>query len=113
MRKKNGQFDKGNPGGPGRPPLMTERKYLRATIVACDPEKWQVIVKRAVDDAKSGDAKAREWLSGYLLGKPEQVAPTLRQMAIDEVAGVEEIGEMDLLKAQRETTKWPSKDKLV
>ena len=99
MRNGNGQFAKGNPGGPGRPPLITERKYLGVTIVACPPETWQAIVEKAVEDAKTGDAKAREWLSSYLLGKPEQTAPTLKEMAIDEAAGVEEISDTDIMLA--------------
>jgi hypothetical protein len=29
---------------------------------------WREIVKRAVEDAKAGDAKARNWLSKHLCG---------------------------------------------
>jgi len=28
--------------------------------VACSPEEWRGVVKKAVTDAKNGDAKARE-----------------------------------------------------
>jgi hypothetical protein len=86
-RNDKGQFDKGNPGGPGRPKLQTERAYLEVVISACTPETWKEIVDRAVVDAKAGDAKAREWLAGYVIGRPGQTAPTLRQMAIDAAAG--------------------------
>lgn len=33
----------------------------------CPPETWALVVERAVQDAQAGDAKAREWLSKYLL----------------------------------------------
>jgi hypothetical protein len=31
-------------------------------------EEWEKVVARALADAKRGDAKAREWLSKYLVG---------------------------------------------
>jgi len=34
------------------------------------PEVWVAIVKRAVEDAKQGDARARAWLADYLIGRP-------------------------------------------
>jgi hypothetical protein len=35
-------------------------------------EKWREIVETAVAQAVVGDAKAREWLASYLIGKPFQ-----------------------------------------
>jgi hypothetical protein len=58
----------GNPGGPGRPRRVTERRYLRAAVGAVPLREWREIVKRAVADAKAGDAKARSWLSKHLCG---------------------------------------------
>jgi hypothetical protein len=43
--------------------------YLQAMSDSVSFEDWQDIVRRAVQDAKDGDVKAREWLSKYLLGK--------------------------------------------
>lgn len=82
MREANGRFSQGNAGGPGRPPRQTEASYLRATSAACSIEDWRAIIERAVQDAKAGNAKAREFLSKYLLGS----APILSELvAWDEV----------------------------
>ena len=90
-RDGRGRFGRGNPGGPGRPPRETERAYLSALSAACPPEVWQEIVARAVTDAKDGDAKAREWLAGYLVGRPKALAPTLHRLAVEDAAGVDPV----------------------
>ena len=71
-RDKNGQFAKGNPGGPGRQKRKTEEKYLRALQKCVKAKDWKAICERAIIDAKKGDRSARQWLSDYLLGKPIQ-----------------------------------------
>ena len=101
-RDKNGRFVKGYEGGPGRPKRSTERAYLEIMTSVCTPDVWKDVVSKAVEDAQKGDIKAREWLSSYLIGKPEQTAPTLKQMAIDEAAGVDEIKTWDITTAQLE-----------
>ena len=35
-------------------------------------EDWAAIVKKAAEQARRGDAKAREWLSDHLVGKPDE-----------------------------------------
>ena len=81
-REKNGRFSPGNNGGPGRPLRVTETSYLRATAAACSLEDWGHIVTRAVSDAKTGNAKARDFLAHYILG----AAPILSDLvAMDEV----------------------------
>jgi hypothetical protein len=60
-------FQKGNPGGPGRPKREVERAYLDATLASVSPSDWQKVVAKALQDAKNGDAAARAWLSKYLL----------------------------------------------
>ena len=35
-------------------------------------KEWRAIVVKAIDQAKRGDSKARQWLSDYLAGKPVQ-----------------------------------------
>ena len=67
-RNTNGTFAAGNPGGPGRPRRGVERQYLAAFAEAVSLDDWQAIIQRAVADAKAGDAKARDWLSKYLVG---------------------------------------------
>jgi hypothetical protein len=67
-RDAGGKFAPGNPGGPGRPRRAVEREYLAQLAEACPPETWRQVCQRAVDDARAGDAKARDWLAKYLLG---------------------------------------------
>ena len=98
-RDKNGRFVKGYEGGPGRPKRSTERAYLDIIASVCTPDVWKDVVNKAIEDARKGDIKAREWLSSYLIGKPEQTAPTLKQMAIDEAAGLDEIKKHDVFLA--------------
>ena len=86
-RTADGRFAQGNPGGPGRPSRQTEREYLRAMLAACTPEDWREIVARAVEDAKEGDPKAREWLARYLVGAPVTMAPRPFELAAEDEVG--------------------------
>lgn len=56
--------------GKGRPRKPVEEKYLRVLSERVSPEVFARIVDRAAEQALEGDAKAREWLSWYLIGKP-------------------------------------------
>ena len=78
-RDGHGRFAKGNPGGPGRKPRATESAYLATLADVCDIEVWRGICARAVQDALNGDRAAREWIAGYLLGRPGAEAPSLRK----------------------------------
>lgn len=84
-RANNGKFAKGNSGGPGRPRRAVEADYLRALTDVCPPGVWHEIVAKAVDDARSGDARAREWLAGYLVGRADQKADDLLSLAMREL----------------------------
>ena len=44
-----------------------EREYLATLNAAVTLDTWQAICKRAADDALAGDARARDWLSKWLL----------------------------------------------
>jgi len=99
-RDQSGRFAEGNAGGPGRPKRQTERDYLRVVMGKCTLEEWAEAVTKAVKDAKAGDAKAREWLSGYLLGKPNTAAPSLLSIALDEEAGVSDLHPNDVRLAE-------------
>ncbi len=70
-RDANGRFAPGNPGGPGRPARSTEREYLDATVETVTPDDWRRIVAKAKDEALDGNAKAREWLGRFLIGKTD------------------------------------------
>lgn len=67
---KDGTFKKGHKPkrSAGRRPYYVEKEYVKATINTVKIEDWQEIVEIAMRDAKNGDAKAREWLSKYILG---------------------------------------------
>jgi hypothetical protein len=86
-RDEKGKFVVGNSGGPGRPPRATERDYLIALSLSCSTDDWQEIVTKAVDDAKDGDAKARAWLAGYLVGEPGSRGEMLHAIAVEVAAG--------------------------
>lgn len=91
-RDEKGRFIEGNPGGPGRPRRDIEAEYLETISNTVTPEDWQQVIRRAVKDAKGGDARAREWLSRYLIGdKAEAVkftdAPMVFTLDIDAASG--------------------------
>jgi hypothetical protein len=68
-RNGNGTFGAGNRFGKGRPPRPIERQYLAALSDAVTLDDWQAVCRRALEDAKAGDAKARDWLARYVLGE--------------------------------------------
>jgi len=87
-RNRNGTFAVGNSGGPGRPRRTIEREYLAALLDSVSLDSWRAIIAKAVDDAKQGDAKAREWLARYLVGaepqKPSALAADEAELTADE-----------------------------
>jgi len=71
-RSANGQFKKGTAAGPGRP-LDPIRNNLKSLYSVCKKSDWRQIVSKAVEQAIDGDAKARDWLSKYMVADPIQV----------------------------------------
>ena len=69
-RKENGRFTRGNAGGPGRPPRAREERYLQTLGEVVSEDGWRRVCERALADAEAGDARARNWLSQYLLPNP-------------------------------------------
>ncbi len=69
LRDREGKFVPGTQGGPGRPPRKVESEYLRTLAEVCPPEVWKQICQKAVQNALAGEARARDWLSRYLLGE--------------------------------------------
>lgn len=84
-RDNTGRFKKGNPGGPGRPSRMIETDYLASLSEQVPRDAWAAIVADAVSRAREGDAKAREWLSRYLL--PTDKGSNLLRLAAREATG--------------------------
>ena len=70
-RDDKGRFVKGVSGNPGGKPL-DQTKYLKKLDTTMTLKEWRDIVVKAIEQAKRGDSRARQWLSDYLLGKPTQ-----------------------------------------
>lgn len=67
-------FQRGGPGGPGRPRKSVEGRYLRGIQKLCRQEQWKAICEKAIAQAIEGDFRARDWLSKYLLPDRSQVS---------------------------------------
>jgi hypothetical protein len=78
---------------PDRPRRPVEREYLAVLADVVPLEVWREVVQRTVDDAKAGDARAREWLTRHLLGKADE-ACTLTALASLEAAGIDPADEI-------------------
>lgn len=76
QRDNNGRFVKGNTAakgsGGGRPKRSVEERYIKALSRRVTMKDWNKIIEVAIQFAKAGDAKARQWISDYLMGKPMQ-----------------------------------------
>lgn len=76
QRDKRGRFLKGNQVGRGnkggRLPRKREERYYSILQRACSDDDWRTICDTAVARAKAGDKDARNWIAGYLIGRPEQ-----------------------------------------
>ena len=70
---------KNNTHAPVRRPV--EREYVSTLNAAVPLDVWHRICQRAVDDALSGDAKARDWLGRHLM---QTEARTLTVLAAEE-----------------------------
>ena len=69
----------------------TGRTYLAVLSEACPPDTWREIVESTVEHARAGDYRARDWLASYLMGRPEGAAMTLHQIAVEDVAGTDQV----------------------
>ena len=95
-----GRVSAGNNYGQGRPPRAVERDYLAALSERLTLDDWRSIVDRAVKDARSGDARARDWLSRYALGSEPM---SLTALALRELMQVSTEAELAAM-IERETT---------
>lgn len=60
-------FQKGNPGGPGRPRRQTETEYLDTLRETVTLDDWREICLAMVDKAKGGDVRAFEALCKWAM----------------------------------------------
>lgn len=54
-------------------------------------DDWRTVVSSALQDAKAGDAQARNWLAQYLVGKPEGKAPTPLTVVVQQLNGADPV----------------------
>ena len=97
-RNTNGTFAKGNAGGPGRPRRAVEVEYLAKLGETVSLADWQKVVAKAKKDAIAGDARARDWLSRFLLGT--QPTQSLLDIAAGEAAEISTEEQIDLRSKQ-------------
>ena len=90
-RDQHGRFAPGHAGGPGRPRRQTEATYLAALSDQVPLDVWARIAERAVADAITGDAKARDWLSRHLLPTPTAGASPLHEVAVAALSGISKV----------------------
>ena len=90
-RQTNGRFAKDHPGGPGRPRRSTEENYLQVLSEQVTLKDWTEVVQRALDDAKNGDNRARDWLGTYLMGDKPPAMLLKPEPTIDAVAVAAEL----------------------
>lgn len=99
-RDHMGRFAVGNGGGPGRPKREAEEDYLQTLSERVPLALWAEIVDRAASDAAAGDAKARDWLSKYLMPQPGAgEGGGLRPLVVEFVEAIP--GERELVEDQR------------
>ena len=77
-RSKNDEYRKQAELYPKRKEF--EQSYLEAMANIVKLHDWEQIVVTAVNDAANGDAKARAWLSDYLIGKPITRIASIQQV---------------------------------
>jgi hypothetical protein len=71
--ERNGRFVKGGLAGPGRPKATrSPSDYLIRLRDKVPFATWDKICEKAIAQALEGDARAREWLGSYLIGRPVQ-----------------------------------------
>ena len=71
VRDDKGRFLKGHSGNPGGRSI-DQSKYLKKIDRTLSQKAWEEIILKAIEQARRGDAKARQWLSEYVAGKPIQ-----------------------------------------
>lgn len=73
-RKRGRPFEKGNPGGPGRGNGKDKvcREALAVIRDEFNDEDLRAVVRKLIEKAKGGDAKAAALLLAYKAGKPPE-----------------------------------------
>lgn len=85
-RGTNGRFTPGNPGGPGNPHAGSVSKLRAAILRAVDEGDIEAIIKKLVQQARSGDLPAVKELLDRCVGKPSTGDLIERIEALEAVA---------------------------
>lgn len=91
IRDSKGRFIKGNNTGnrKGRPKKTEEENLYTLMVHQVTGVDWIEITQKAMAQAKAGNKYARDWLSRYLLGEPEQYinvnADTVTRIIVEHV----------------------------
>jgi hypothetical protein len=70
-RQQNGQFGKGNSGGPGNPFARQVAGLRKALISSITAEDIRAIAAKLVELARAGDLAAAKLILAYTIGKPQ------------------------------------------
>lgn len=71
-RDNRGRFVKGLTGLQRTARAIKRHEFKEQLLYIVNEADWYEIVVRAINDAKRGNWRAREWLSDHLIGKPVQ-----------------------------------------
>lgn len=85
-RAANGQFVKGNSGGPGNPHGGKVARLRAAILSAVTPEDIDAIVRAMIQRAKGGDMVATKELLDRAIGKHTDGDMTERLDALEDLA---------------------------
>lgn len=97
-RDDNGRFTTGNQLSTGRLPRKTEDLYMDTLSEALTVPKWKKVIKKTIEDAQKGDARARELLFKYVLGTQPLVQMNQQINERDIVLTVDWEGAQSILK---------------
>lgn len=85
VRNGRGQFEKGNPGGPGRPPKQSPLHK------AIDDDAAASLWGAELALAEGGDADARRFILNHKQGRPIQAAPETPAIAWPSVMSADDL----------------------
>lgn len=71
----------------------TESDYMGVLLDTVTLDDWRDVVAGALQAAKSGDSAARAWLAQYLVGKPDQKAPSALTVVVQQWSGGDPVAE--------------------
>jgi hypothetical protein len=89
-RDSKGRFTRGNPGGPGRPPLGAELPFVEGIKAAVSAEQVAQVMDRlftAGMNKRYPNIRALELWLAYAVGKPADTAVETRLAALEAMVG--------------------------